>query len=196
MKLTKQLALRACRPARSQRARAARGSRSACGAGNRREPLRGAARLLPVRSPNRLDAQNRRRAPRLAAWAAHRQIAGPVAASTVFRRRADRLRRRLLIRRSQARRRKRLTAEEPGDARLTTTEKGCPMAIKHHIAGGKSPFGRPMPYRPLPPTALAAARFTTYISRQMHLERRFVSRSRQRRPRTHNRHWRRQRCWR
>ena len=37
---------------------------------------------------------------------------------------------------------------------------------------------------------------TTYISRQMRLERRFVSRFRQRRPRIHSRHWRRQRHWR
>ena len=56
-------------------------------------------------------------------------------------------------------------------------------------------FGFPV-YRTSSGADHDGVRFTMCILRQMRLERRFVSRSRQRRPRIHNRHWRRQRRWR
>ena len=58
------------------------------------------------------------------------------------------------------------------------------------------PKQRSLSIGPVQGQIMAAARFTTYISRQMRLERRFVSRSPKRRPRIHSRHWRRQRRWR
>ena len=154
--------------------------------------------FFPARPPDRLDAQDRRRAFRLASGASHRQIAGPVAASTKRRIPAtSRSTAEAVADQARPRPHSDRHREEPGNAdRQRNNESSIGKAPKPAARALLDISIGAVPSRPLPPTALAAAKFTTCILRQTRLERRFVSRSRQRRPRIHSRHWRRQRRWR